>query len=83
MLLDAPPESMNAYLCTLSAYAYRATSSAAKFPAVRACPFTPHTVLGKLFTIFYIFAGIGLFASAVATLARAMLKAHAANREEQ
>ena len=37
MLLDAPPESMNAYLCTLSAYAYRATSSAAKFPAVRAC----------------------------------------------
>ncbi len=37
MLLDAPPDSMNAYICTLSAYAYRATSSAAKFPVVRAC----------------------------------------------
>lgn len=36
-LLDAPPDSMNAYLCTLSAYAYRVTSSALKFPAVRAC----------------------------------------------
>lgn len=37
MLLDAPPDSMNAYLCTLSAYVYRATSSAAQFPAIRAC----------------------------------------------
>lgn len=36
-LRDAPPDSMNAYLCTLSAYAYRVTSSALKFPAVRAC----------------------------------------------
>lgn len=36
-LLDAPPDSLNAYLCTLSAYAYRVTSSALKFPAVRAC----------------------------------------------
>jgi len=37
MLLDTPPQSMSAYLCTLSAYVYRATSSAGKFPAVRAC----------------------------------------------
>lgn len=36
-LLDAPPDSLNAYLCTLSAYVYRVTSSALKFPAVRAC----------------------------------------------
>jgi voltage-gated potassium channel len=36
---------------------------------------TPHTDLGKIFTIFYIFAGIGLFTSAVATLARATLRA--------
>jgi voltage-gated potassium channel len=47
---------------------------------------TPHTLLGKIFTIFYIFAGIGLFASAVATLARAILRAEQAERantEEQ
>lgn len=37
MLLDAPSDSLNAYLCTLSAYTYRVTSSASKFPAVRAC----------------------------------------------
>ncbi len=37
MLLDAPPQSMSAYLCTLSAYVYRTTSSAGTFPAVRAC----------------------------------------------
>ena len=36
---------------------------------------TPHTVMGKVFTIIYIIAGIGLFASAVATLARAVLHA--------
>lgn len=37
MLLDAPADSMDAYRCTLSAYAYRVTLSANKFPAVRAC----------------------------------------------
>lgn len=35
---------------------------------------TPQTLPGKIFTIFYIIAGIGLFASAVATLARAILR---------
>ncbi|WP_374331232.1 potassium channel family protein [Aestuariivirga sp.] len=35
----------------------------------------PQTVPGKIFTIVYIIAGIGLFASAVATLARAVLRA--------
>jgi voltage-gated potassium channel len=44
--------------------------------------FTPHTVLGKLFTIVYIFAGIGLFASAVATLARAILRADTAEKSK-
>lgn len=36
---------------------------------------TPHTALGKIFTIVYVISGIGLFASAVATLARAILRA--------
>ncbi len=36
--------------------------------------FTPQTLPGKIFTIFYIIAGIGLFASAVASLARAILR---------
>lgn len=36
---------------------------------------TPHTALGKIFTIAYVISGIGLFASAVATLARAILRA--------
>ena len=35
---------------------------------------TPHTTIGKIFTILYIITGIGLFASAVATLARAILR---------
>lgn len=43
---------------------------------------TPHTVLGKIFTILYIFAGIGLFASAVATLARAILRNEVLEREK-
>ena len=42
---------------------------------------TPHTVLGKIFTILYIISGIGLFASAVATFARAMLRADLAGKE--
>jgi TolB-like protein/tetratricopeptide (TPR) repeat protein len=37
MLLDAPSDSMDAYRCTLSAYAYRVTLAAGKFPAMRAC----------------------------------------------
>jgi TolB-like protein len=37
MLLDAPADSIDAYRCTLSAYAYRVTLAAGKFPAVRAC----------------------------------------------
>lgn len=43
---------------------------------------TPHTALGKIFTIFYIFAGIGLFASAVATLARAILRINTSEGDE-
>lgn len=35
--LEAPPASLNAYLCTLSAYVYRASFSASKFPGMRAC----------------------------------------------
>lgn len=41
---------------------------------------TPQTVAGKIFTILYIFAGIGLFASAVATLARAILRAESSDQ---
>ncbi len=37
MWLESPPESLNAYLCTLSAYIYRASFAASKFPAVRTC----------------------------------------------
>lgn len=44
---------------------------------------TPHTVIGKIFTIIYIIAGIGLFASAVASLAKAILRAGASDRERQ
>jgi voltage-gated potassium channel len=35
---------------------------------------TPQTPLGKLFTIFYIVAGIGIFAAAVTALAQAVLR---------
>lgn len=34
---------------------------------------TPKTALGKIFTIGYIFAGIGIFVAAVTALARATL----------
>lgn len=34
----------------------------------------PKTALGKLFTIGYVFCGIGIFAAAVSTLAKAALK---------
>lgn len=40
----------------------------------------PQTVQGKIFTILYIFAGIGLFATAVATLARSILRADSSDR---
>ncbi len=33
----------------------------------------PHTVLGKLFTIVYIFAGIGLFVAAATAIAQAVI----------
>jgi voltage-gated potassium channel len=36
--------------------------------------FTPQTPLGKIFTIFYIVAGIGIFAAAVTALAQAVLR---------
>jgi hypothetical protein len=35
----------------------------------------PKTALGKIFTIGYIFAGIGIFVSAVTALAQAALRA--------
>lgn len=36
--------------------------------------FVPQTSLGKIFTIFYVVAGIGVFASAVSALAQAMIR---------
>ncbi len=36
---------------------------------------TPQTAIGKVFTIGYIFSGIGIFVSAGAALAQAMLRA--------
>ena len=35
----------------------------------------PQTALGKIFTIVYIFAGIGIFVAAVTALAQATLRA--------
>lgn len=37
--------------------------------------FVPQTVLGKLFTVGYIFAGIGLFVAAAASIAQAVIRA--------
>ncbi|WP_421695665.1 hypothetical protein [Aestuariivirga sp.] len=37
MRLELPPKGIDAYLCTLSAYVYRASFAASKFPPVRAC----------------------------------------------
>ena len=37
--------------------------------------FTPKTALGKVFTIAYIFAGIGIFAAAVTALGQALVRA--------
>jgi voltage-gated potassium channel Kch len=34
----------------------------------------PQTAIGKIFTIFYIFAGIGIFVAAVTTFAHAVLR---------
>ena len=34
----------------------------------------PHTALGKIFTILYIFAGIGIFVAAVTAIAQAVLR---------
>lgn len=42
--------------------------------------FVPHTALGKIFTIGYVFTGIGIFVAAVTALARAVA-AEAASRE--
>ena len=36
---------------------------------------TPETAIGKIFTIVYIFAGIGIFVAAVTALAQATLRA--------
>jgi voltage-gated potassium channel len=37
--------------------------------------FAPHTTVGKIFTIGYIFSGIGIFVAAVTAFAQAMLRA--------
>jgi voltage-gated potassium channel len=42
---------------------------------------TPQTVLGKIFTIGYIFAGIGIFVAAVTALAKATLRPEHPPRE--
>jgi voltage-gated potassium channel len=42
---------------------------------------TPHTVLGKIFTIVYIFAGIGIFAVAVSTFAKSILRAGSSRQD--
>ena len=41
----------------------------------------PQTVLGKIFTMFYIFAGIGIFVAAATALAQAVLRAGPPPRE--
>jgi voltage-gated potassium channel Kch len=43
--------------------------------------FAPQTVLGKIFTIGYIFAGIGIFVAAVAAVAQAVLRADSPPRD--
>ena len=43
---------------------------------------TPQTALGKIFTIGYIFAGIGIFVAAVTALAQATLRAEQQRPEE-
>ena len=42
---------------------------------------TPETTLGKIFTIGYIFAGIGLFLAAVTALSQAVMRAEPPPRE--
>ena len=41
----------------------------------------PHTALGKIFTIFYIFAGIGIFVPAATSVAQATLRGEQKPRE--
>lgn len=36
--------------------------------------FAPHTVIGKLFTVGYIFAGIGLFVAAATSIAQTVIR---------
>ena len=43
---------------------------------------TPQTALGKIFTIGYIFAGIGIFVAAVTALAQATLRAEQQRPDE-
>ena len=43
--------------------------------------FAPKTALGKLFTMCYIFAGIGIFVAAVTALAQATMRAEPPRRE--
>ena len=41
----------------------------------------PHTALGKIFTIVYVFSGIGIFVAAVTAIAQATLRAAPPPRE--
>lgn len=41
---------------------------------------TPHTALGKIFTIGYIVAGIGIFVAAATSIAQAVIRAGAGRR---
>lgn len=43
---------------------------------------SPATETGKLFTLFYIFAGVGVFVSLLAQLARAILRHDPGGGEE-
>lgn len=44
--------------------------------------FTPHTVIGKLFTIVYVMSGIGLFVTTAAAVAESLLKRRDDQKEE-
>jgi voltage-gated potassium channel Kch len=45
--------------------------------------FAPQTTIGKLFTIAYVFCGIGIFVAAAGAIAQAVLRANAQNNPDK
>ncbi|MEP2029973.1 MAG: potassium channel family protein [Paracoccaceae bacterium] len=78
--LDGPPKPFTSSTCYRSVEGWSWVDalyfSATTMSTVGLGDLSPQTDFGKLFTVIYIFVGVGVFVALFAQFARAMLKVH-------